>query len=228
MTCDLVHVVDDDRPIRESLALLLRTEGFDVHLYPSAKFFLDQKNELVLGCMLIDVRLPGIDGLELLRRLRAAGYMVPVVMMTGYGNVPLAVEAMKLGACDFIEKPFDDETLIWALRSALRRGGADAAANFQTQKFLQNVAALTPRERQVFDYMIVGFTNKEISKILGISSRTVEIHRSKVMIKTKSKSFQDLVRCAVLAELADRVLDDRRHRSTRISPASQSASISGW
>src|SRR4051794_16351468 len=129
MMASLVHVVDDDAAMRDSVGFLLDTAGFEVELYASGTSLLDTLVKPARGCVLTDIRMPDVDGLELLRRLRAAGYTFPVVMMTGHGDVPLAVEAMKLGACDFIEKPFDDEALLQAMRSALERGGSGETAD---------------------------------------------------------------------------------------------------
>lgn len=202
MAGEHVHVVDDDAAIRDSLAFLLGTEGFEVRLYEDGTELLDRLAKPARGAVLTDIRMPGIDGLELLRRLRAAGHMLPVVMMTGHGDVPLAVEAMKLGACDFIEKPFDDETLLQALRSALERGGPDAAADPGLQEFVRRVETLSERERQVLDHLVAGGTSKEIGRALDISPRTVEIYRAKLMAKTQAANLQELVRWAVLASLA--------------------------
>jgi len=138
----------------------------------------------------------------LLRRLRAAGQTLPVVMMTAHGDVPLAVEAMKLGACDFVEKPFDDEMLIQALRSALERGGAAGPVDPTLQEFVRRVGTLSARERQVLDQLVAGSTSKEIGRALDISPRTVEIYRAKLMAKTQAESLQELVRWSVLTGLA--------------------------
>ncbi|MCX4196263.1 response regulator, partial [Methylobacterium organophilum] len=156
MATDLVHVVDDDPAMRDSVAFLLGTEGFAVQLYEAGSDLLNRLAKPATGCILADIRMPGIDGLELLRRLRGAKHRLPIVMMTGHGDVPLAVEAMKLGACDFIEKPFDDETLFQALRSALERGGPAAAEDPGLQEFVRRVETLSTRERQVLDQLVAG------------------------------------------------------------------------
>jgi two-component system response regulator FixJ len=202
MATDLVHVVDDDPAMRDSVGFLLGTEGFDVRLYEAGADLLDGLKEPAGGCVLTDIRMPGIDGLELLRRLRAAGHALPVVMMTGHGDVPLAVEAMKLGACDFIEKPFDDEALIQALRSALERGGAAGAVDPTLREFVRRFGTLSERERQVLNHLVAGGTSKEIGRTLDISPRTVEIYRAKLMAKTRAESLQELLRWSVLAGLA--------------------------
>ena len=201
MSANLVHVVDDDPAMRDSVAFLLATAGFEAQLYEAGADLLDQLPKSTAGCVLTDIRMPGIDGLELLRRLRAAGHTLPVVMMTGHGDVPLAVAAMKLGACDFIEKPFEDEVLLQALRSALERGGSESA-DPTLQEFVRRVGTLSERERQVLNHLVAGGTSKEIGRALDISPRTVEIYRAKLMAKTQAGSLQELVRWAVLAGLA--------------------------
>ncbi len=202
MAAELVHVVDDDPAMRDSLAFLLETSGFAVRLYETGTELLARAATLVSGCILTDIRMPGIDGLDLIRCLRAAGHALPVVMMTGHGDIPLAVEAMKRGACDFIEKPFDDEVLLRALRTALSPGRTAMAADPTVQDFLQRVGTLSERERQVLDRLVAGATSKEIGRALDISPRTVEIYRAKLMAKTRAATLQDLVRSAVLAGLA--------------------------
>jgi two-component system, LuxR family, response regulator FixJ len=198
----LVHVVDDDPAMRDSVGFLLDTAGFAVALYQDGTSLLDTLAKPARGCVLTDIRMPDVDGLELLRRLRASGHTLPVVVMTGHGDVPLAVEAMKLGACDFIEKPFDDEALLQALRSALDRGRPVEAADPRLQEFIQRVGTLSQRERQVLDQLVAGGTSKEIGRALDISPRTVEIYRAKLMAKTQATGLQELVRWAVLAGLA--------------------------
>lgn len=203
MPSRLVHVVDDDPAMRESLAFLLTTAGYEVRVYETAIDFLDRLDETVSGCVLADIRMPGLDGMTLLRRLRAAGRKLPVVMMTGHGDVPLAVEAMKLGADDFLEKPFDDASLLQALRSALERHGpATPADDPGLRAFMQRVSTLTERERQVLDQLVAGGTSKEIARALDISPRTVEIYRAKLMAKTRAGNLQELVRWSVLAGIA--------------------------
>ncbi|GJE39351.1 response regulator FixJ [Methylobacterium persicinum] len=202
MPSRLVHVVDDDPAMRESLAFLLTTAGYEVRVYETAIDFLDRLDETVSGCVLADIRMPGLDGMTLLRRLRAAGRKLPVVMMTGHGDVPLAVEAMKLGADDFLEKPFDDESLLHTLRSALERDGSGPPRDPGLQDFVRRVGTLTERERQVLDALVAGGTSKEIARTLDISPRTVEIYRAKLMAKTRACNLQELVRWAVLAGIA--------------------------
>lgn len=202
MPSRLVHVVDDDPAMRESLAFLLTTAGYEVRVYETAIDFLARLDETASGCVLADIRMPGLDGMTLLRRLRSAGRKLPVVMMTGHGDVPLAVEAMKLGADDFLEKPFDDESLLHTLRSALERDGSGPPRDPGLQDFVRRVGTLTERERQVLDALVAGGTSKEIARTLDISPRTVEIYRAKLMAKTRACNLQELVRWAVLAGIA--------------------------
>ncbi len=199
---ELIHVVDDDDAMRESLAFLLGSSGFSVRLHDGAESFLAALPALPSGCILSDIRMPVIDGMELLRRVKASGRGLPVVLMTGHGDVPLAVEAMKLGAADFIEKPFDDEALI----SALRLAGARALDNERTsaaqEAFARRLATLSQRERQVFERLVAGDANKVIARTLDISPRTVEVYRANVMSKLQASSLSDLVRSAVRAGIA--------------------------
>ncbi|MGU3340711.1 response regulator FixJ [Methylobacterium mesophilicum] len=202
MARSLVHVVDDDPAMRDSVGFLLDTVGFEVALYAGGADLLGTLVKPARGCVLADIRMPDVDGLELLRRLRVGGHTLPVVLMTGHGDVPLAVQAMKLGACDFIEKPFDDEALLQALHSALDRGGPEEAPDPTLQEFIRRVGTLSHRERQVLDQLVAGGTSKDIGRALDISPRTVEIYRAKLMAKTQATSLQELVRWAVLAGLA--------------------------
>ncbi|MEP9377417.1 response regulator FixJ [Aquabacter sp. CN5-332] len=199
---ELIHVVDDDEAMRESLAFLLGSSGFSVRLYDGAGVFLDAIASVPPGCILSDIRMPDIDGLELLRRVKAGGRPLPVVLMTGHGDVPLAVEAMKLGAADFIEKPFDDEVLLKALRAALSHARGEERAEAAQDEFARRLATLSQRERQVFDRLVVGDPNKVIARILDISPRTVEVYRANVMSKLQASSVSDLVRSAVRAGVA--------------------------
>jgi two-component system response regulator FixJ len=201
MTRSLIHVVDDDPAVRDSLAFLLDTAGFEVALYVDGTSLLDRLMTPAQGGVLTDIRMPSIDGLELLRRLRRGGHTLPVVMMTGHGDVALAVEAMKLGACDFIEKPFADEVLLHALHAALERGGVTEPDDPALQEFVRRVDTLSDRERQVMDQLVAGGTGKEIGRALDISHRTVEIYRAKLMAKTHAASLSELVRWTVLAGL---------------------------
>jgi two-component system, LuxR family, response regulator FixJ len=196
----VVHVVDDDVAVRKSLAFLLASDGLAVRLHESASAFLDEVKDIEAGCIVTDVRMPGIDGMEFLRRLKARGSTLPVIVMTGHADVPMAVEAMKEGAVDFIEKPFGDEVFLAAVRSALLRQDRNL---HQTPELLQAQArleSLSERERQVLDGLVAGKANKVIAFDLGISPRTVEIYRANVMSKMQARSLSELVRMALLVE----------------------------
>jgi len=198
----LVHVVDDDEAVRNSLELLLESAGFRVRTYDSAKSLLAASPDLVAGCVLTDVRMPEMDGLELQRRLTELGTRIPVIVMTGHGDVPIAVEAMKAGAADFLEKPFDDVQLLGSVNSALAasqhaREEAEAVAEIAAR-----LASLTPREREVMDRLVAGQPNKAIAYDLGSSPRTVEVHRARVMEKMRAHSLPELVRMAIAVERA--------------------------
>ena len=194
-----VYVIDDDEAIRGSLAFLLRTAGFVARAYDSAQVFLAEAADLAPGCVITDVRMPGLDGIELVRRLAAAKLPLAAIVVTGHGDIAMAVEAMKAGAVDFLEKPFRDEVLLRAVERAL--GGPalpDAADRQRDRAALQG---LSPRERQVLEGVVSGKTSKAIARDLDISPRTVEVHRAGMMMKSGAKSLSDLVRMALLAGL---------------------------
>ena len=197
----VVHIIDDDEALRESLAFLLGTAHLEVRAYESATAFLDALPRAEPGCIITDVRMPGISGVELLRRLKSLGAAFPVIVITGHGDVPLAVEAMKLGAVDFLEKPFEDDALIAAVQSALGRHEHDARRAAEKAETFGRIASLSARERQVLDGLVAGNPNKTIAFDLGISPRTVEIYRANVMTKMKATSLSDLVRMALLGGL---------------------------
>ena len=195
----VVHVIDDDDDARESLAFLLETADVEVHTYDSAVAFLKALPQVTAGCILTDVRMPEIDGMELLRRLNQDGVTLPVIVMTGHGDVPLAVEAMKLGAVDFLEKPFDDDALLTSVRMALSRNRADSEQELLKTEIRERLASLSPREQQVLDGLVAGHPNKTIAFDLGISARTVEVYRANLMTKMQARSLSELVRMALLA-----------------------------
>jgi two-component system response regulator FixJ len=200
MTSDAtVHLVDDDEAIRESLSFLLGTAGLEARPYDSAEAFLAALPAAGAGCVVTDVRMPGMNGLDLVRRLRELGSSLPVVVMTGHGDIPLAVEAMKAGAVDFIEKPFGDETMIRAVRAAIGHG-ADATRRQAERAVIDaRLESLSLRERQVLDALVGGQPNKIIAFELGISPRTVEVYRANVMTKMQAGSLSELVRMALTA-----------------------------
>ncbi|HZB62081.1 MAG TPA: response regulator FixJ [Microvirga sp.] len=194
----VVHVVDDDLAVRQSLSFLLASDGLPVRLHESALAFLDAMTDTSTGCIVTDVRMPGIDGIELLRRLKARGFSLPVIVMTGHADVPMAVEAMKEGAVDFIEKPFDDDMFLAAVRSALRLQEQHAQRDAQITEVQARLQGLSERERQVLEGLVAGKANKVIAYDLGISPRTVEIYRANVMTKMQAGSLSELVRMALV------------------------------
>jgi two-component system, LuxR family, response regulator FixJ len=195
----IVHVIDDDDAMRESLAFLFKSAKVPVQTYDSATAFLDRAPQLAGGCIVTDVRMPGLSGIDLLKRLRELKITVPVIVITGHGDVPLAVDAMKYGASDFLEKPFDDDILLVAVQTALSRQATDHEHEAQRAEIERRLALLSPRERQVLDGLIAGHANKVIAFDLGISPRTIEIYRANVMTKMEAASLSDLVRMALTA-----------------------------
>jgi two-component system response regulator FixJ len=200
----LVHVIDDDQAVRESLEFLLRSAKIDARSYESATAFLAALPGLNAGCIVTDVRMPGMSGVDLLRQLKERGTAMPVIVMTGHGDVQLAVEAMKLGAVDFLEKPFDDDMLLASVKSALGRLDKDASRELERSELNQRVATLSAREREVLEGLVSGKPNKIIAYDLGISPRTVEIYRAHVMTKMKAGSLSELVRMALVAGVLSR------------------------
>jgi two-component system, LuxR family, response regulator FixJ len=194
----VVHVIDDDADVRQSLAFLLSTAGVAVQVHESAIAFLKALPKAEVGCIVTDVRMPGMDGLELQRRLQAGKKAIPVIVMTGHGDIALAVEAMKAGAVDFIEKPFDDEVLIGAIKSALSRVRQRSDHDSATSEVRNRLKLLSERERQVLEGLVAGKPNKIIAYDLGISPRTVEIYRANVMTKMQADSLSALVRMVLL------------------------------
>ena len=192
-----VYVIDDDEAMRDSLDFLLAAADFQVSLFKTALDFLEALPTLDFGCVVSDVRMPDIDGIELLKRLKAGGSLFPVVIMTGHGDVPLAVEAMKLGAMDFLEKPFEDDRLIGMIEAALRRAEPGVKNEAATLEIQSRIASLSPRERQVMDGLIAGLSNKLIAREYDISPRTIEVYRANVMTKMQAASLSELVRLAM-------------------------------
>jgi two-component system, LuxR family, response regulator FixJ len=193
-----VHVIDDDEAVRESIDFLLRAAGLSVRTYESATSFLEAAPKITSGCIITDVRMPGLSGIELLRRLQEMQIGLPVIVITGHGDVPLAVEAMKCGAVDFLEKPFDDDVLLASVRAALNRSEESAAVEAERADIRARIAALTQRERDVLEGLVAGHPNKIIAFKLEISPRTVEIYRANLMTKMKAGSLSELVRMAVV------------------------------
>lgn len=191
-----IYVVDDDDAIRRSLSFMLKTSGYAVQLFAGGVEFLRDAADLASGCVLLDVRMPEIDGLEVQRELRARGIMLPVVIMTGHGDVDMAVSAMKTGASDFIEKPFEKAALLGCVEAARKLSLADRGASARAQDARARLNVLTEREREVLDGLVEGLPNKTIAYDLGISPRTVEIHRANLMHKLEVKSLAEALRIA--------------------------------
>ena len=199
---ELVHVIDDDPAVRDSRAFLLETADLQTRLYDSAVAFLEALPQGASGCVVTDVRMPEMTGIELVRRLKAQGFTLPIIMITGHADVPLAVEAMKAGVADFIEKPFNDDILLAAIATALRSGEEGRRGAAEVAEITGRLTSLSGREREVLDGLVAGHANKVIAFDLGISPRTVEIYRANVMTKMKAASLSELVRMAMLAERA--------------------------
>lgn len=197
-----VYVVDDDEAIRRSLSFLLRTSGYAVRLFEGGVEFLKEAAGLPAGCVLLDVRMPDMDGLEVQRELRGRGIMLPVVIMTGHGDVDMAVSAMKAGASDFIAKPFEKVALLARIETAKRQSLADRDASGKAVDAQAQLNILTDREREVLIGLVRGLPNKTMAHDMGISPRTVEIHRAHMMEKLKVKSLADALRIAFQAGIA--------------------------
>lgn len=198
----VVHVIDDDEAVRASLRFLLESVGFAVEDHATAEAFLQSSAEGPVGCVLTDVRMPGLGGLGLQALLTARGRHLPVIVMTGHGDVPTAVQAMKDGALDFLEKPFDEEQLLAAVRRALAAGLATQAAESAAAEAARRLSFLTPREREVMEGMVAGQASKAIAIDLGASPRTIEVHRTRVMEKLQVRSLPELVRLVQTARRA--------------------------
>ncbi len=201
MADELIHLIDDDEDVRRAVSFLLGTAGFAVRVYESGGAFLEKLEKLQPGCIISDVRMPGMDGIELQRRLKEQGVGMPMIIMTGHADVALAVAAMKAGAVDFIEKPFDDETLLSMVRAALSYLAPSREASAESAQIRARAESLSPRERQVLEGLLKGLPNKTIAYDLSLSPRTVEVHRAAVMAKMGAKSLSELVRMAMLAKL---------------------------
>jgi two-component system response regulator FixJ len=193
----VIHVVDDDDAIRDSMMFLLETANYAARPYPSAEAFLEAAEGLGGGVLITDVRMPGMTGLELVQRLRSTGYDRPIIMFTGHGDIPLAVEAMRAGVSDFIEKPFDDELLLHCVEAALARAAPSSDEDERIKALRRRYEALAPRERDVLEGVVAGKANKVIAYDLGISPRTVEVYRASLMTKMAAGSLSELVKMAL-------------------------------
>lgn len=195
MTTDaVVHLIDDDEGVRHAVAFLLATSGFAVRVHEFATAFLGALPSVQPGCIVTDVRMPGMDGLALQRELKKQGLSLPVIVITGHADVPLAVEVMKAGAVDFIEKPFNDETLLSAIRIAIDRQSRDQHRDDEVAAVKVRLASLSPRESEVLHGLVAGQPNKAIAHDLNISARTVEVHRANLMTRMGAESVADLLR----------------------------------
>jgi FixJ family two-component response regulator len=192
----LVFVVDDDAPMRESLSNLVRSVGLRAELFSSAQEFLGSKHPDVPSCLVLDVRLPGLSGLDLQRRTTEAGIEIPIIFITGYGDIPMTVGAMKAGAVEFLTKPFRDQDLLDAIQQALERDRKARDQRTALEELRSRFASLTPREREVMVRVVAGLLNKQIGAELGTSETTVKIHRHQVMEKMGAASLPELVRMA--------------------------------
>jgi two-component system, LuxR family, response regulator FixJ len=198
-----IYVVDDDDAVRQALKAMLSVEGYQVRTFDSAESFLAQLTSDTTGCLLLDVRMPGINGLELQRRLKAEAISLSVVIITGHGDVPMAVAALKAGAVDFIEKPFDKDEILAAIGSARQSLEPALRSAGERNAVLNRLSRLTSREREVMDLVVAGHPNKVIAHRLKIALRTVEIHRARVMEKTEARTLSELIRMAMLVEAPD-------------------------
>jgi FixJ family two-component response regulator len=195
-----VFIIDDDASVRTSLERLLRSAGFDVETFATAELFLEREHYDGIGCLVLDVRMPGISGIDLQNELSKADYSMPIVFITGHGNIPMGVQAIKKGAVDFLAKPFDDEELLQAVREAIEKDNQARAGHAEVHNIRGRLELLTPRELEILRYVITGMLNKQIAYELGIAEKTVKVHRGRVMEKLGVGSVAELVR---LAEKAD-------------------------
>ncbi len=201
MASDLiVYIVDDDAAVRDSLCELLASEGLQTQAYSSASDFLEDCNPAMHGCALFDVRMPEMSGLELLQHPKFKQMIMPVIMITVYGDVPMAVRAIKFGAVDFIEKPIDSESLLESIRRCFKDYNAQRVKYEQRIEYTERLARLTPREREVMDLLVLGKSNREIAESFGLSPRTIEVHRAAIKQKLGVKSASNLVRLALLEQ----------------------------
>lgn len=195
----VVHVIDDDAAVRDAVGLLLSTEGFKVHTYPSALAFLKASAAQHEGCVVTDVRMPEMNGIELIAKMKEARITTPVIVLTAHADVPLAVEAMKLGAIDLLEKPFEDAALLAAVDAALERRNAEESRSRESAAIKSRLATLTRRENEILAGLLKGLSNKVIAHDLGISIRTAEVHRANIMAKMRAGNLAELVKMALAA-----------------------------
>ena len=197
----LVHIIDDDDSVREGLAFLLQCHGIASKSYDSATTFLSDVEQLEPGCIVTDVRMPGLSGEELVERLQSRGVTEPIIVMTGHADVPMAIRALRAGVTDFLEKPFSDEAILSAVRAALARREDRGEIEAERSRIAANLSALSGRETEVLEGLIEGKANKVIAFDLGISARTVEVYRANVMTKMGARALSELVRMVMIARL---------------------------
>jgi FixJ family two-component response regulator len=198
MPNETVFVVDDDTAVRQGLRFMLRAAGYSVEAFPSARSFLEDYDPRRGGCLLLDVQMPQMTGLELQQRINVRGWRIPVIFITGHGTVPLAISAMKAGAFDFIEKPLREDALLESIERALHWNDRAYEERLERATLQARVASLTPREREVFELVARGEPNKVIARHLGISFRTVELHRAHITEKLQARSLSDLIRMGII------------------------------
>lgn len=191
-----IFIVDDDPSVRDSLELLVRSIGFEVKTYPSAQEFLEGAPPGASGCLILDIRMPGMSGLDLQERCAGAGFFLPIIFITGHGTIPMSVRAMKAGAIDFLQKPFDEQDLLNAINKAVERDQHVTQERVELGKIVERVNTLSPREYEVFKLLVAGMTNKQVAYNLGLSERTIKAHRSRIMEKMSTRSLADLARYA--------------------------------
>lgn len=196
----VIYVVDDDDAMRQSLAALVGSMGYQVNAYSSADTFLSEFDNNTFGCVILDVRMPGMSGVELLEWLRERGVSIPVVVITAFGDVPTAVRAMHAGAADFLEKPFRDQELLDLIHRCLKDHRKVLVNQLKTEQVQERMALLTPREQEVMSMVVKGQANRQVAEVLGLSTRTVEIHRARVMEKMQASSLAELVRMVLHVE----------------------------
>lgn len=204
----VVHLIDDDAAVRDAVSLLLRTEGFKVNTYDTAIAFLEAAASQAEGCVVTDVRMPEMNGIALIAKMREDRISIPVVVLTAHADVPLAVEAMKLGAIDLLEKPFEDEALLAAVCAALERRSAEENRSKETLEARNRLATLTRRENEILAGLLKGASNKVIAHDLGISTRTAEVHRANIMAKMRAGNLAELVKMALAANAIGGVKSD--------------------
>lgn len=195
----IVYIVDDDPSVRRSLARLIRSEGFRVESFAQAQDFLDRKEGTDPSCLVLDVNLPGRSGLDLQSELSSRGYSMPIVFITGYGTIPMSVQAMKGGAVEFLEKPVNDQVLLRAIHQAVEKDRQMRRQYIERKEIQQRLASLTPREREVLPLVVSGMLNKQVALRLGTTEKTIKVHRARIMEKMRADSLVDLVRLAQIA-----------------------------